>query len=87
MCSTSLIRLSSYVEYPFQSAFIRLKRRLKGIGCCTIIGWTLTQIGRCCVFGIGSMIDFLHICLMPEDEKIKSGLYRLLPSCTIKAFR
>ena len=33
--STSSVSLSSSAEYPFQSAFIKLKRRLKGIVCGT----------------------------------------------------
>ena len=60
MGSTSSIRLLSSVEF----AFIRLKRRLKGIGCGSITGWTITQIGRWCVCGIGFIINFLHIIAM-----------------------
>ena len=44
--SMSSISLSSFAEYPFQSAFIRLKRRLKGIGCGTRTGCALTQLER-----------------------------------------
>ena len=51
--STSSISLPSYAVYPFQSAFIKLKRRLKGIVCGTMTRWALTQIGRCWVCGIG----------------------------------
>ena len=72
--STSSISLSSSAEYPFQSAFIKLKRRLKGIVCSTMTGCALTQIGRCWVCGIGSMIDFLHRFAMLPDAKMRSGL-------------
>ena len=72
--STSSISLSSSAEYPFQSAFIKLKRRVKGIVCCTMTGWALTQIGRCWVCGIGSMIDFIHMLPMLPDSILRSGL-------------
>ena len=54
MSHTYSIKLSSSVEYPFQSVFLRLKRILNVEGCTTIAGFTCTQIGRCCVCGIGS---------------------------------
>ena len=40
-----------------------------------MIGWTGTQIVRCCVRGIGSRKDFSHISEMFEDTKMRSGLY------------
>ena len=69
--------------YPFQSAFIKLKRRLKGIVCGTMTGWALTHIERCWVCGIGSMIDFLHMFAMLPDAKMTS----FLPACTVEGFR
>ena len=68
------ISLSSSAKYPFQSAFMKLKRCLKGIVCGNITGLALTQIGRCWVCGIGSMIDFLHMFAMIPDAKMRSGL-------------
>ena len=72
--STSSISLSSSAEYPFQSAFIKLNRSLKCIVCGTMTGCALTQIGRCWVCGIGSMIDFLHMFAMLPDAKMRSVL-------------
>ena len=68
--STSSLSLLSSAEYPFQSAFIKLKCRLKGIVCGTMTGWALTQDGRCWVCGIGSMIDFLHMFAVLPDAKM-----------------
>ena len=61
MASTSSILLSRSAENPSQSAFFRLKRLLNVVGCATITGFTLTQIGRCCVWGVGLRTDFSHI--------------------------
>ena len=66
---------SKSVEKSSHLAFLRLKRFLNGVGCGTITGWTVTQIGRCCVRGIESRTDFSHISKMFEDTKMKSGLY------------
>ena len=73
--STSSIRLSSSVEYPFQSDFLRLKRLLNVAGCATICGLASTPIRRCCVCGIGSMTDFLHMSEMLDYAKIRFVLY------------
>ena len=83
--STSSISLSGSAEYPFQSAFIKLKRRLKGIVCGTMTGWALTQIGRCWVCGIGSMID-LHLFAMLPDAKMRSGLLPFFHLAILKDF-
>ena len=74
-------------EYPFQSAFIMLKRRLKGIVCGTMTGWALTQIGWCWVCGIGSMIDFLHMFAMLPDANDEIWVLAFLPSCIVEGFR
>ena len=71
---------SKSVEKSSHLAFLRLKRLLNGVGCGTITGWTVTQIGRFCVQGIGSRTDFSHISEMFEDTKMRSGLY---PFCHI----
>ena len=49
---------SKSVEKSSHLAFLMLKRLLNGVGCGTITGWTVTQIGRCCVRGTGSRTDF-----------------------------
>ena len=72
--STSSISLSSSAEYPFQSGYMKLKRRLKGIVCGTMTGWALTQLGRCWVCRLVSMIDFLHMRAMLPDANMRSGL-------------
>ena len=58
---------SKSVEKSSHLAFLRLKRLLNGVGSGTITGWAVTQIGRCCVRGIGSRTDFSHISEMFED--------------------
>ena len=70
MASTSSILL---VENFSQSAFFRLKRLLNVVGCATITGFTLTQIGRC--GGFGSRTYFSHISELFDDENMLSGLY------------
>ena len=70
-----LMASSKSVEKSSHLAFLRLKCLLNGDGCGTITGWTVTQIGRCCVRGIGSRTDFSHISEMFEDTKMRSGLY------------
>ena len=71
----SSILLSRSDENPSQSAFFRLNRLLNVVGCATITGFTLTQIGQCCVWGIGSRTDFSHIFEMYDDANMRSGLY------------
>ena len=66
---------SKSIEKSSHLAFLGLKRLLNEVGCGTITGWTVTQIGRCCVRGIGSRTDFSHISEMFEDTKMRSGLY------------
>ena len=66
---------SNSVDKSCHLAFLRLKRLLNGVGCGTISGWTDTQIGRCCVRGIGSRTDFSHMSEMLKDTKMRSGLY------------
>ena len=61
MGSRSSMSLSSSVEYLFQSAFLKFKRLLNGDGCGTTTRFTVTKIERCCVWGMGSIIDFSHI--------------------------
>ena len=68
---------SKSVEKSSHLAFLGLKRLLNGAGCGTITGWTVTQIGRCCVRGgggIGSRTDFSHISEMFEDTKTRFAL-------------
>ena len=73
--STSSMASSKSVEKLSHLAFLRLKRLLNRVGCGTITGWTDTEIGWCCVQGIGSRTNFSHISEMFEDTKIRSGLY------------
>ena len=75
MASISTILLARSTENPSQSAFFRLKRLLNVVGCATITGFTLKQIGRCCVWGIGSRTDFSHIFEMFDDVNMRSGLF------------
>ena len=53
--------LSSSVEYPFQSAFLRLKRLLNGV-------YAGTDRAVLC------MIYFLHVFAMFSAAKMRSGL-------------
>ena len=66
---------SKSVEKSSHLAFLRLKRLLNGVGCGTITGWTVTQIGWCCVRGIGSRTDFSHISGGSRNGS-GGGLYR-----------
>ena len=75
MASTSSILLSRSAENPSQSAYFRLKHLLNVVGCATITGFTMTHIGRCCVWGIGSRTDFSHIFEMFDDANMRAGLY------------
>ena len=45
------------------------------VGCATITGFTLTLIGRCCVWEIGWRTDCSHIFEMFDDANMRSGLY------------
>ena len=53
---------SKSIEKSSQLAFLRLKRLLNGVGCGTLTGWRVTQIGR-------------WIQNMFEDTKMRFGLY------------
>ena len=75
MASTSSILLSRSAKNHSQSSFFRLKGLLNVVGCATITGFRLTQIGRCCVWGIGSRTDFSHKFEMFDGENMRSGLY------------
>ena len=68
--STSSISLSSSADYPFQSAFIKLKRRLKGLVCGTMTGCALNTDHA--VLGVRDrvMIEFLHMFAMVPDAKM-----------------
>ena len=70
MASISSILLSKSAENPSQSAFFRLNV----LCCATITGFILTQIGRCCVWGIGSRTVFSHIFEMFDDANMRSVL-------------
>ena len=74
------------VEKLSHLAFLRLKRLLNGVGCGTITGWTVTQIGRFCVRGIGSRTDFSHISEMFEDTKMRSGFYHFFHIALLNDF-
>ena len=58
----SSMSLLSSVEYPFQSAFLVLKRLLNGVACVTAIGFTLTRIGEGVLY-IGSKIGRCCVCV------------------------
>ena len=45
------------------------------VGCAIITGFTLTPIGWCCVWGIGSRTYFSHIFEMFDYANMRSGLY------------
>ena len=73
MASTSSILLSRSAENPSQSAFYRLKRLLNVVGCATITGLTLTQIGRSHTFEMfddaimrSVLYTFFHIALLND---------------------
>ena len=80
------ISLSSSAEYPFKSAFIKLKSRLKDIVCGTMTGWALTQIGRCWVCGIGPTINLLHMFAMLSDANMRYVVYPFFQLALLKDF-
>ena len=84
--STSSMASSKSVEKSSRLAFLRLNRLLNGVGCGTIVGWTVTQIRRCCVRGIGSRTDFSHISEMFNYTKMRSGLYPFLHIALLNDF-
>ena len=55
--------------------FLQVEAFSKFAGCANVTGFTRTQIGRCCVCGIGYVADFSHMSAMLDDAKIMSGLY------------
>ena len=72
--SISSIRMSTYDAYPLQFAFLRLSRLLNAVGRHTNTGFTVTKMGRCWVPGIGFRTYSIHMLIMLEDAKMRSGL-------------
>ena len=71
-CGINFINILIYcVVYPNQSAFLRLKCLLNGVGCGTITGFTVTHIGQCWVWGIGSRIDSSHMFPMLVEANMR----------------
>ena len=56
------------------------------VGCVTITGFTLTQIGRCYAWGIESTTDFSHIFDMFADANMRSGLYPFIHIALLNYF-
>ena len=72
---TYLMAAFNVVEAPTQLALFRLNRLLDVVGCGTIIGLTITQLGQCYVRGMRSRTELSHISEMFDDTKMISGLY------------
>ena len=66
---------SNSVENKSQLDFFMLKRLLDVMGCGTITGFTVTQIGRCYVRMMESRTDFSHISEMFDDTKMRFVWY------------
>ena len=71
----SHMRVSKSVEKSFQLAFLKLKRRRKGVGVGVTAALIRMAIGRCCVCGIGSSTALLLSDPMLLLTKERSGLY------------
>ena len=66
------------VDLEYHDGWCALKSlKIRGVCCGTRSGFTVTHIGRCWLWGIGSRIDFLHMFLMFMEAKMRSGLYLL----------
>ena len=74
------------VENLSQLAFFRLKCFLDVVGCGKITRFIATQIGRCCVRGMGSRTDFSHISELFDDTKMRSGLYPFFHIALLNGF-
>ena len=59
------------------TVFLRLKHHLNGVGCgiLTVFFPSVTHIGRCWVWEIGSRIDISHMFPILIETKMRSGLY------------
>ena len=71
----SHMRVSKSVEKAFQLAFLKLKRRRKGVGIGVTAALIRMTIGRCWVCGIGSSTALLLSDAMMLLKKERSGLY------------
>ena len=71
----SHMRVSKSVEKAFQLAFLKLKRRRKGVGVDVTAALIRMAIGRCWVCGIGSNTALLLSDAMLLLTKERSGLY------------
>ena len=71
----SHMRVSKSVEKAFQLAFLKLKRRRKGVGVCVTTALKRMAIGRCWICGIGSSTALLLSNAMLLLTKEISGLY------------
>ena len=69
------MRVSKSVEKASQLAFLKLKRRRKGVGVGVTAALIRMAIGRCWVCGIGSSTALLLIDPMLLLTKERSGLY------------
>ena len=73
----SHMRVSNSVEKAFQLAFLKLKRRRKGVGVGVTAALIRMAIGRCWVCGIGSSTALLLSDAMLLLTKERSGLIQL----------
>ena len=71
----SHMRVSKSVENAFQLAFLKLKRRRKGVGVGVTAALIRTAICRCWVCGIGSSTVWLLSDPMLLMTMERSGLY------------
>ena len=71
----SHMRVSKYVEKAFQLAFLKLKRRRKGVDVCVTVALIRMAIGRCWVCGVGSSTALLLSDPMLLLTKERSWLY------------
>ena len=71
----SHMRVSKSMEKAFQLAFLKLKRRRKGVGVDVTAALIRMAIGRCWVCGIGSSTALLLSDAMLLLTKERSGLY------------
>ena len=85
--STSSISLSTSAEYPFQSAFIKLKT-LSGRYSLRYHNWVGTNTDRV-VLGVWDRVHDLLITHIRDTSICKYEIWAVafLPSCTVEGFR
>ena len=82
--NVTYMRVSKSVEKAFQLAFLKLKRRRKGIGVCVTAALIKMAIGQCWVCGIGSSTALLLSDVMRSCCEGKVRVVSAFPKAAIE---